>query len=60
MSRQQRTDEDTARVLAAAGITVTEEGRARARARLAEADARMTEEKRQDLRQRLRRYSEHP
>jgi hypothetical protein len=35
---------DTAAMLAAAGITVTEEGKARARAKLAEADARRTPE----------------
>lgn len=38
------TRERTAAMLAAAGITVTEEGKARARAKLAEADARWTPE----------------
>jgi hypothetical protein len=36
--------EDTAAMLAAVGITVTEEGKARARTRLAEGDARRTPE----------------
>jgi hypothetical protein len=36
--------EDAVAMLAAIGITVTEEGKARARARLAEADARRTPE----------------
>jgi hypothetical protein len=36
--------DDTVAMLAAVGITVTEEGKARARARLAEADARRTPE----------------
>jgi hypothetical protein len=39
--------EDAAAMLAAVGITVTEEGKARARARLAEADARRTPELRE-------------
>jgi hypothetical protein len=42
--------EDTVAMLAAAGITVTDEGKARARARLAEADARRTPELREALR----------
>jgi hypothetical protein len=42
--------EDTEAMLAAAGITVTEEGKARARARLAEGDARRTPERQAALR----------
>jgi hypothetical protein len=42
--------EDTVEMLAAVGITVTEEGKARARARLAKADARHTPERRAALR----------
>ncbi|HET6950396.1 MAG TPA: hypothetical protein VFI47_08475 [Acidimicrobiales bacterium] len=47
------TREQTAAMLAAAGITVTEEGKARARAKLAEADARWTPERRAKLRKQL-------
>jgi hypothetical protein len=42
-----------ATMLAAAGIVVTEEGKARARAKLAEADARWTPELRERARQEL-------
>jgi hypothetical protein len=42
--------EDTTTMLAAVGITVTEEGKARARAKLAEADARRTPERQAALR----------
>jgi hypothetical protein len=42
--------EDMAAMLAAAGITVTEEGKARARAKLAAADAWWTPERWADLR----------
>jgi hypothetical protein len=45
--------EDTTAMLAAVGITVTEEGKARARATLAAADARRTPERRAALRERL-------
>jgi hypothetical protein len=40
-------------LLAAAGIVVTEEGKARARAKLATADAFWTEERREELREQL-------
>jgi hypothetical protein len=42
--------EDTTTMFAAVGITVTEEGKARARAKLAEADARRTPERQAALR----------
>jgi hypothetical protein len=45
--------EDTAAMLAEAGITVTEEGKARARAELADADARWTPERRAALRRQI-------
>lgn len=45
--------EDTTAMLAAVGITVTDEGKARARARLAESDARRTPQRRAALRERL-------
>jgi hypothetical protein len=45
--------EDTTAMLAAAGITVTPEGKARARTVLAEADARRTPQRRAALRARL-------
>ncbi|BCB76023.1 hypothetical protein GCM10022251_56030 [Phytohabitans flavus] len=45
--------EDIAAMLAAAGITVTEEGKARARAKLAAADAKRTPERLAALRERL-------
>jgi hypothetical protein len=45
--------EDTSAMLAAAGIQVTEEGKARARAKLAAADAERTDERRAALRTRL-------
>jgi hypothetical protein len=54
MTRPERdAREDTTAMLAAVGITVTEEGKARARAALAEADARWTAEKRSALREQL-------
>jgi len=40
-------------MLAAAGITVTEEGKARARAQLAEAAARRTPQRRAEMRARV-------
>lgn len=40
-------------MLAAAGITVTDEGKARARAELAEVDARWTRERRAALREQI-------
>lgn len=43
--QERSTPVSTAELLAAAGITVTEEGKARAGQRLAEAEARMTPEK---------------
>jgi hypothetical protein len=45
--------EDMTAMLAAAGITVTEQGKARARARLAEAAARRDPQRRAALRERL-------
>jgi hypothetical protein len=45
--------EDMTAMLAAAGITVTDEGKARARAKLAEAAARRDPDKRAALRARL-------
>jgi uncharacterized membrane protein len=42
--------EDTVQLLAAVGIEVTEDGKARARARLTEADARRTPERQAALR----------
>ncbi len=42
--------EDTVALLASVGIVVTEEGKARARAKLAEADARWTPERHAALR----------
>jgi len=45
--------EDTVAMLAEAGITVTEEGKARARAKLAESAARWTPERRAALRQQI-------
>lgn len=45
--------EDITAMLAAAGITVTKEGKARARAKLAVADAQRTPERRAALRKRL-------
>jgi hypothetical protein len=47
---EQRTD-DTARMLDAAGIAVTPEGKARARAKLDAAASRLTDEERVALRQ---------
>lgn len=44
---------DSEAMLAAAGIVVTEEGKARARAKLAAADARWTAERRAQLREQL-------
>jgi hypothetical protein len=49
--------EDMTAMLAAAGITVTEEGKARARAKLAEASASCDPEQRAALRARLGRPS---
>lgn len=55
--------DDTGRTLsdlvAAAGITVTDEGRARARAKLDAAKARMTPEKWEELRQQFGRPPRH-
>ncbi|HET8683008.1 MAG TPA: hypothetical protein VFM54_14230 [Micromonosporaceae bacterium] len=45
--------EETEELLAAVGITVTEDGKARARARLAEADAAWTPERWAALREQL-------
>jgi hypothetical protein len=45
-------------VLAPAGIVVTAAGRARARARLADADARMSDAGWDDLRERYFRYAD--
>jgi predicted ATPase len=45
--------EDMTAMLAAAGITVTDEGKARARARLAESKERWTPERRAELRAQL-------
>ena len=45
--------QDMAAMLAAAGIEVTEEGKARARAQLAEAAARRTPERRAAMRARI-------
>jgi hypothetical protein len=45
--------DDTAELLAAVGITITEEGKSRARAKLAEADARWTPERWTALREQL-------
>ncbi|MEJ3748244.1 hypothetical protein WEI85_33780 [Actinomycetes bacterium KLBMP 9797] len=45
--------EDTTAMLAAVGITVTDEGKARARAELAEAEARWTPQRRAALREQL-------
>jgi hypothetical protein len=47
-------DNETAAMLAAAGIVVTDEGRARARAKLGAADERMTPEAMQRLRDKYR------
>jgi hypothetical protein len=58
MTGPQQTNEETTRVLAAAGIEVTEEGRQRARSRLAQATARMTDERWDELRERYFRYSD--
>jgi hypothetical protein len=46
--------EETVEMLAAAGITVTEDGKARARQRLAEADERRTPELRDAMRAQVR------
>jgi hypothetical protein len=46
--------EGTAELLAAVGITATQEGKARARARIAEAEALWTEERWAELRRQLR------
>jgi hypothetical protein len=45
--------DDTTELLAAVGITVTEEGKSRARAKLAEADARWTPKQWAALREQL-------
>jgi hypothetical protein len=52
-SNRRDTRESTAAMLAAAGITVTEEGKARARAKLREARARWTPELDAKLREQL-------
>jgi hypothetical protein len=48
-----RADESTIELLAAVGVTATDEGKARARARIAEAEARWTDEKWAELREQL-------
>ena len=45
--------EDTVTLLASVGITVTDEGKARARGKLAEADARHTPERQAALRKQV-------
>jgi hypothetical protein len=54
MTGPRQASEDTERVLAAAGIVVTDEGRAR----LADADARMSDAGWDDLRERYFRYAD--
>jgi hypothetical protein len=46
-------DEGTVELLAAVGVTATDEGKARARARIADAEARWTDEKWAELREQL-------
>ena len=54
MSQSDRqSDESTVELLAAVGVTATDEGKARARARIAEAEARWTEEQWAELRDQL-------
>lgn len=48
-----RADEDIVELLAAVGVTATDEGKARARARIADAEARWTGEKWAELREQL-------
>lgn len=55
---RQTSDEDTARVFAAVGATPTDEGRARARAKLADADARNTPGRLDQIRAELHRYAD--
>ena len=50
---ERRSDESTAELLAAVGVTATDEGKARARARIAEAEARWTGERWAELREQL-------
>lgn len=58
MTSPRQTDDETVRVLAAAGIISTPAGRERAREKLADTDARMTPQRREAIRKRLRRYSD--
>jgi len=46
-------DESTVELLAAVGVTATEEGKARARARITEAEARWTDQRWAELRAQL-------
>jgi hypothetical protein len=50
---ERQSDESTVELLAAVGVTATDEGKARARARLAEAEARWTGERWAELREQL-------
>ncbi len=50
---ERRSDDSTTELLAAAGVTATDEGKARARARIAEAEARWTGERWAELREQL-------
>ncbi len=53
MTPERATDGETRELLDAAGIVVTDEGKERARQRLADADARMTPDRWADLRTKL-------
>jgi hypothetical protein len=53
MADTEHLDPDTERLFTAAGITPTEDGRRRARAKLAEMDRRMTPERWAELRREL-------
>lgn len=57
MAEPQQEVSETERMLATVGIHVTAEGKARARARLAEADAKMPPVKWDELRNKYFRYS---
>ena len=50
---ERQSDESTVELLAAVGVTATDAGKARARARLAEAEARWTGERWAELREQL-------
>jgi hypothetical protein len=50
---ERQSDESTVELLAAVGVTATDEGKARARTRIAEAEARWTGERWAELREQL-------